>query len=424
MKKFLCFVLVLCLALVPIGVIAEEYDNGYEYEEATDATEYATDYAVTDYATDATDYATEEATGYPTDYATDYATEEVTDYATDDATEYQPIVPIAAATQRWSFGLEDSAAAGFSFVYYLNGQRFLATYEDGLWVSSAEYAEDWSVNTATGYVTPVEDLDVGILWYAKADGLFSVNGSFLSYGSTASVLLNGEVVESDVLELHYELKLTAGDQLLFVTSGTDVARWAIAIQEVEAAEEVVEAEPTVEAVEPVVEIELPAPPPLFEITAPRPIDTVPTRFVDGVQFVPFRATANAYGFFELTWDGATATVTVVGLTSFTVAEAGGFNDNGTVYVPFAFAVALFEVPTAPPITPVPAEEPTPVEEPTPAPEPTDIAEPTPYVAEEPTECEDGTEYDDEYATEDESTYYYEEATDEYATDDEPTDYDA
>ncbi|MCL2287510.1 MAG: hypothetical protein FWC32_14250 [Firmicutes bacterium] len=430
MKKFLCFVLVLCLVLAPVAVLAEEYDNGYE--DATEVTEYATD--ATEYATDdateeTTEYATDEATDDATDETTEYTTDEATEYVAYDPTEYEEIVPVVGAVgQRWSFGLYDASAEGFSFMYYLDGTLSLAIYDDGLWIASAEGAEEWAVNPETGYVTPTEDFDVVIAWYAKTNGLFYITGSFISDSSYAFVLLNGAVVEGHVSELHYELMLEAGDELHFVTMGTESARWRIAIQEVEipaeVIEEVTEVAEVIEIPTPPQEIviDLPAPPPIFEITAPRPIDTVATRFVDGIQFVPFRATANVYGFFDLVWDGATATVTVVGLTSFTVAEAGGFNDNGTVYVPFAFALGLFEVPAAPVITlPPPIEIPPPIEEPTPFEEPTEVAEPTPYEVEEPTEVTEPTEYDYEEATEEDYLVDYD---DEDATEEEPTDYDA
>jgi len=69
-----------------------------------------------------------------------------------------------------------------------------------------------------------------------------------------------------------------------------------------------------------------------------PLANIPVRYVDGVRFVAFRVFANTLGYYTLTWDSATGTVTVIDITSFTVAESGGFNDDGTVYVPWEFAV--------------------------------------------------------------------------------------
>ena len=78
---------------------------------------------------------------------------------------------------------------------------------------------------------------------------------------------------------------------------------------------------------------------IMPIDAPVDVDplyNVPVRMVDGVEFVAFRAAANAFGFYELTWYGPTSTVTVVGLEdgSFAVYAVDGFNDDGTVFVPW------------------------------------------------------------------------------------------
>jgi len=74
--------------------------------------------------------------------------------------------------------------------------------------------------------------------------------------------------------------------------------------------------------------------------------SVPTRVVNGVTFVGFRAAAAAHGLDgNLSWDGATQTVTLASPTitaSFTVTEAGGFIENGRVYVPLTFAESIFE----------------------------------------------------------------------------------
>jgi len=336
MKKFLCFALVLCLALAPVGVFAEDYDNG---ENGYDVEDYATD----DESADVEVYE-DDATDEPTDEATDAEVEE------DEPTEAPEEIEAISADlgQTWSFGMDDPAAEGFSFVYYVDGVRSLATYADGLWVSAAEDAEEWAIDAENGYVTPVEGLDAVIVWYAKADGLFYVTGSFIGNGSTASVLLNGEAVEDFDAELHLELELAEGDELAFVTSGTEAARWRIVIREVlveDAPEEVETPAEELPAAEiPAAElpvVQIPAELPPEELPAVDPLAGVPVRYVDGVQFVAFRLFANAFGYYSLAWDGATSTVTVVDVVSFTLAEAGGFNDNGTVYVPMAFAVTLF-----------------------------------------------------------------------------------
>jgi len=322
MKKFLCFALVLCLAFAPVGVFADEYDNGengYEYEEAE---VYENGDEPTEHE-NGEENATEDAEVKPVDV-------EGVD---------EGIMAISADLgQRWSFGMDDAAAEGFSFVYYVDGSRSLATYADGLWVSSVEDADVWAIDTENGYVTPAEGLDAVIVWYAKADGVFYVTGSFVGNGSTGAVLVNGEVVEefdADA-DLHFERELAEGDELSFATSGTETARWKIVIREVVVLEEdVVEEQPAEE-----LPAELPAEP-VVDYPLPGVLAGVPTRTVDGVEFIAFRLFANAFGYYVLTWDGATSTVSVVDVVSFTLVEAGGFNDNGTVYVPMAFALSLF-----------------------------------------------------------------------------------
>ena len=77
-----------------------------------------------------------------------------------------------------------------------------------------------------------------------------------------------------------------------------------------------------------------------------PLDTVSRTYVDGTAFVPFRQAANAYGA-TVQWDGenqAVVVTTVHGDTwSFVVAEVGGFNDEGTVFVPVAYASSVFYI---------------------------------------------------------------------------------
>ena len=111
---------------------------------------------------------------------------------------------------------------------------------------------------------------------------------------------------------------------------------------IEAEDDAVEASPEVspsddtEAAEEAIEA-LPIEAPVAE-AAVDPLADLVIVYIDGVQFVAFRAFANALGYDALEWDGATATITVVSVVSFTVAEAGGVNDNGTVFVPLQFAL--------------------------------------------------------------------------------------
>ena len=215
MKKFLCFALALCLALAPIGVFAEEYDNGengYEYEEY------------------------------------------------------------------------ENGENGEEAEEYENGEE--AEYENGEEAVVCEY-----VCECCEYVCECEDEDECEYVCECCEYVCEC----------ANEYENGEEYEAEEEEAYEE----------------------------EYADEYEEIVPIADF-------------PVEETPAERPIDSVPVRYVDGVQFVPFRAAANAYGFYELAWDRATSTVTVAGLVSFTLEEAEGFNDNGTVYVPLAFALSVFE----------------------------------------------------------------------------------
>ena len=82
----------------------------------------------------------------------------------------------------------------------------------------------------------------------------------------------------------------------------------------------------------------------------RPIDAVEHRTVDGTVFVPIRLTAYAYGA-TVEWDGVNLAVHVTSYYGDTVTvvhrEIGGFNDNGTVWIPYEYALNLFEVELAP-----------------------------------------------------------------------------
>jgi len=77
-----------------------------------------------------------------------------------------------------------------------------------------------------------------------------------------------------------------------------------------------------------------------------PIDTVEHRYVDSVVFVPLRLTAYAYGA-TVEWDGPNQTVYVTApnghVLTVVVAQVGGFIDNGTVWVPYEYALGVFSV---------------------------------------------------------------------------------
>jgi len=76
----------------------------------------------------------------------------------------------------------------------------------------------------------------------------------------------------------------------------------------------------------------------------RPIDTVERRYEDEMVFVPLRLTAYAYGA-TVVWDGPNQTVYVTSAHGDTwpvvVAQVGGFIDNGTVWVPYEYAISVF-----------------------------------------------------------------------------------
>ena len=87
---------------------------------------------------------------------------------------------------------------------------------------------------------------------------------------------------------------------------------------------------------------LPAPLPSAEVR----LNTVPTRTVDGVVFVGFRAAAAVYGVEGgLSWGGANQRVSLSSpdfTTSFVVTDVGGFVENGRTFVPYEFALSVFE----------------------------------------------------------------------------------
>lgn len=421
MKKILCFVLVLCLALAPMAVLAEEngYENGYAYENGTDD---AAD-------EDASDVTVDEASDEVSEEASEEPTEEASEEAANDAAEengYQAIEPIsgeleleatAAAGQTWTFGLGGEASQEQG----LNGWYFMYSPEhdlEGAFPSEINYAElsvegavsgwaawDWSgreywypvsvelleeaadwwiIDDVNGNVFPsYTGVTAIVAWRAPFAGEFTVAGSVVAGvnpdhfeherdaevdGVFVSIFHNEDSLfgqnfpyEQETYDFDFLLVLEAGDTIYFIVDpnalfGSDATTWGITITEMVEEAEAVEAEEVAEEVagEPaeVVEIEVPVATetePAEEVEAPAvsPLADVPVRVVDGVDFVGFRAAANAYGVFDLTWDGATQTVGFPQnpALAFTVAEANGFFDAETsrVYVPVTFAVDFFEV---------------------------------------------------------------------------------
>lgn len=81
------------------------------------------------------------------------------------------------------------------------------------------------------------------------------------------------------------------------------------------------------------------------IAIARPIDTVERKYENGVAFVPLRLTAYAHGA-TVEWDGPNQTVYVVKASGETLpvvfAAVGGFNYNDRIWVPYDFAVSIFD----------------------------------------------------------------------------------
>jgi len=335
MKKFLCFVIAASLALAPVAVFADEYDNGENGYEA-EADEY---------------YNGEE------DNAEEYENGEVEVEAISDE-----------LGQRWSFGLGGEVATeqgidGWYFSYSLPGVASFperAEFVDGAWVPSEEivYGE-WLIDNVNGYMNTAlweydgDTLSVSAVleWSAPVSGTFMLTGSV--FGEDARVvviqgLLAEESIvdqelygEYDFVELHYYVEMNAGQVLFFIVHSLNAldeepspasTNWNIAITEVlfegldEEDEELSLADEEEQEVS--------------------PMDDVEVRYVGGTPFVAFRAAAVAYGFNQLAWNGATGTVSILVdgevYFSFVVAEVGGINTNGTIYVPLSFALEAFE----------------------------------------------------------------------------------
>lgn len=274
MKKVLCFALALVLAIAPVAVFADEYDNGEN--------------------------------GYDDEYAYNAYDEDYADDVDDDAEE---AVAVAADPQVWTF----------------------VTGEDN---------EGWDVEE--------DDYLNTITWTAPGDIAVYVTGSVLVEDATVAVYLNDEPVEGFEFEegydaeLHLALELAEGDELSFVTTILEdegSAEWNIVITEVLPVVEDVVEEDEYDAEDEYYEDPATEEAPVEEAS---PLAAIPTRVVGTVEFIGFRVAAEAFGYEELTWYGPTRTITVVGLdVSFTINEAGGFNDDGTVYVPVAFVYDMF-----------------------------------------------------------------------------------
>ena len=300
MKKFLCFAVAACLAVAPLVAFADngeyDYDNGYEYEEYEAEEEYEEEYE------NGNEYDEEYDNGY--EYEEEYEAEE----------EYE------------EYAYEEEAE---------------------------EEAEQtaWTVNFSGEYDTHA--------WEIPVTGSFTATASVELDNATIAVFIGGgDEIDVEIIDdiMHFAFEAEAGNFLMFFVRAYDEEYPASAIIEVnillveEEAEEVYEDEyeaeeydrhtevwPYDEEEEEYVEEYLP--------TEVRPIDSVRTWSFDKYNlWVPFREVANAYGYFSLSWDGATGTVTVNADEpwSFVVEEIGGYNIGGTIYVPIEFALERFE----------------------------------------------------------------------------------
>jgi len=82
----------------------------------------------------------------------------------------------------------------------------------------------------------------------------------------------------------------------------------------------------------------------------RPIDRVPRITIDGTVYVPLRITAEAHGAYVV-WDAKNAVVIVHCADDsefiIDINVTGGFNQDGTIYVPYIFANETFSRPVGP-----------------------------------------------------------------------------
>jgi len=182
----------------------------------------------------------------------------------------------------------------------------------------------------------------------------SVNGEYLDLEDTTTVftlatnnfIAAGGDAYTMFVDLPILLELGNQDEVLIeYINYADLGNLAVEGRIVAVSVEPVDAVPVDEAIEDEEDNDEDAV--IFPIDEPAaeedPLANIAVRYVDGVRFVAFRVFANALGYYTLAWDTPTGTVTVVDIVSFTVAESGGFNDNGTVYVPWEFAVLQLAV---------------------------------------------------------------------------------
>jgi len=290
MKKFLCFAIAASLALAPVAVFADEYDNGengYEYEEYDNGEEY-------------------EAEEY------------------DNGEEYVEVEEISAELGFvWTFGMGEEAI----------GAWFVPEFYDVDPISGDVNFED-SISASVGVDLP-------------GPGTFYVTASVVLENAVFNIVGNKELIaEGDEdSELYFVIENEdAYDFFLafnvFVADYEDgyeaSASWTIEIRKVVFEVEEDEEDEDYDDVQPADEEEQDA----------IPMDSVEIRYVNGAPFVAFRAAANAYGFNQLAWNRVANTVSVLVdgevYFSFVVSGAGGFNDNGTIYVPLSFALEAFE----------------------------------------------------------------------------------
>lgn len=313
MKKFLCFIVILCLALAPAVAFADDYENG-EYEENgyEDADEY-----------DADEYEADEyENGEEADEDSDDADEEDADYDDEDEDEYVGIEAISEVLgQAWNFGM-------------------------GYELGDDWYAMQGDIDAETGVMAPIyieeaEDHENAILvWTAPFAGRFYVTGLVLLEGG-ALFTIGGDdnkalASGNEDYEIHYDLQLEAGERLFFITAADEdseypSANWNIVIREIPAVEEDEEDEEEAEEYEEDEE----------ELVEIDPLADLDVLYVMGNAFVAFRDVAVAFGFENtLVWYGETNTVGFLYDGSFWVGQYESFNDNGRIYVPFAVIMQL------------------------------------------------------------------------------------
>ena len=300
--------------------------------------------------------------------------------------------------QRWAFGMggepiDVQGQDGWSFSFAtLEGGPLIVDFVDGNWVPVQDGALSGSINNVTGEVESgmfeydgnYYMISPGFTWLVPYTGAYMITGSVIGENADVTVLIADgwdiypvsiqEVGEGHAAEFYYYEFLFAGELLIFMVIPIDeneiaVSNWNLVLHlladedsdedEAYPAEEYAdEAYPEEEYVEedtaeedyPAAE-ELPAEEEAYEpapAAAACQLYDVPVRVVDGVEYVGFRAAATACGVLheELVWYGPTQTVTVLAgekvVGEFAINTVGGFNDNGTVYVPLAFVLQFFE----------------------------------------------------------------------------------